>query len=115
MYFMGKLSVGSVGVCKKSQIKVRVHISQSAFRPVMAPSPPPISLSDLEAKYLNFSGDFFQEVPSLKYLPNHRILIVFQKSGSYVELRSRTIHFRRENDAHGVGIRWEFCGNIFYC
>ena len=40
--------------------------------------------------------------------------MVFQKSGSYVELRSCTIHFRRENDHLRWGIGGESVGNIFF-
>ena len=52
-------------------------------------------------------------LPSLKCLPFHEFFIFFQKSGSYVELRSRTVHFRRENGARGPGTWRELVGTFF--
>ena len=41
-------------------------------------------------------------LPALKSMQLAEFLIFFQNSGSYVKLRTRTIHFRRENTAGGI-------------
>ena len=55
-------------------------------------------------------------LPSLKSMQLAQFLIFFQKSGSYVKLRTRTIHFRGENTAGGTVTGGNFAievGNIF--
>ena len=46
----------------------------------------------------------------------HEFLIFFQKSGSYMKLRTRSIHFARENTARGAATGWQSLatfGNLF--
>ena len=53
-------------------------------------------------------------LPPLKCTYLRDFFMDFQKSGSWEELRTRTIHFRRENTAGGMAFRWHFFGINFF-
>ena len=62
---------------------------------------------DKEENYTGFTQYWLQ--PALKCFSFREFLIIFQNSGSYVELRLRTLQNRRENGAPGR----ELGGNLW--